>query len=106
MMMAMGTTTLEDYLQANPVDAVELARAAESVRQYVRAYKLREMREAQAMTQVELAQDLGVGQSQVSQIEHGNIGRSKVDTLRRYVEALGGQLDVQARFGDTRYVLT
>ncbi|MCL2482824.1 MAG: helix-turn-helix transcriptional regulator [Propionibacteriaceae bacterium] len=101
----MSTITMDEYLQRNPVDQEELARAVEEVRQYVRAYRLREIREAQSMTQVELARDLSVGQSQVSQIEHGHIGKSKVDTLRRYVEALGGELDVQARFGDTCYVL-
>ena len=101
----MTTTTVEEYLRQHPVDQAELAQAVDEVRQYVRAYRLREVRETRAMTQVELARDLGVGQSQVSQIEHGEIGRSKVDTLRRYVEALGGELDVQARFGDTRYVL-
>jgi len=101
----MTTISLGQYLQHNPVDETELSQAVDGVRQFVRAYHLREVRQAQAKTQVALAADLGVGQSQVSQIEHGDIGKSKVDTLRRYIEALGGELDIQARFGDTRYVL-
>jgi len=103
--MAMGIITLDEYLQQSPIDSEELAQAVEGVRQYVRAYRLREVRQAQAMTQVELAKDLGIGQNRVSQIENGDIDRSQVSTLRRYVEALGGQLSVEATFGDTRYVL-
>jgi transcriptional regulator with XRE-family HTH domain len=78
----------------------------DEMRQFARAYKLREVREAQAVTQVELAKDLGIGQNRVSQIERGDIDHSRVLTLRRYVEALGGHLSVEASFGDTRYVLT
>jgi len=102
----MATITLDEYLQHNPVDQTELDAAVDDVRQYARAYRLRELRQAQSTTQTQLAQQLGIGQSQISQIEQGDIGHSKIDTLRRYVEALGGQLDIQARFGDTRYMLT
>jgi len=101
----MTTISMDEYLRNNPVDKAELSQAVNEVRQYVRAYHLRELRQARAKTQVALAEDLGVGQSQISQIEHGDIGKSKVDTLRRYVEALGGELDVQARFGDIHYAL-
>jgi hypothetical protein len=41
---------------------------------------------------------MGVSQARVSQIEHGQIGG--LDTLRSYVVALGGTLDVVADFGD------
>jgi DNA-binding XRE family transcriptional regulator len=99
------TTTLEEQFRRRPVDPVELARAKEEMRQYARAYRLREVREAQEMTQVDVAQELGIGQNRVSQIERGDIGRSRIDTLRRYVEALGGRLSVEAEFGDTRYVV-
>jgi len=98
-------TTYEEMLEKRPVDPEELARLTDEVRQYVRAYRLRELREAQAMTQVGLASELGIGQNRVSQIERGDIAHSKVETLKRYVEALGGRLSVQAQFGDTNYVI-
>jgi len=45
-----------------------------------------------------MAERMGVSQARVSQIEHGQIGG--LDTLRSYVVALGGRLDVVADFGD------
>ena len=53
----------------------------------VRAYRLQELRESVAMTQKQLAERLGVGQNRVSNIEHGDLERVQIDTLRRYVEA-------------------
>jgi hypothetical protein len=46
----------------------------------------------------EMRKRLGITQARVSQIEHGQIGG--LDTLRSYVVALGGTLDVVADFGD------
>ena len=68
----------------------------------VRAYRLRELREASELTQVELAGRLHVSQNRVSRIEHGDIDRAQVDTLRKYVEALGGRLRVEVKLGDER----
>ena len=99
------TITLEEQLQLRPVDPAELAHLKNEMRQYARAYRLREVREAQAMTQVAVAKQLGIGQNRVSQIERGDIDHSQVDTLRRYVEALGGRLTVEAEFGDARYII-
>ncbi|HKT56174.1 MAG TPA: XRE family transcriptional regulator [Microbacterium sp.] len=60
------------------------------------------MREASRLTQVELAARLHVGQNRVSRIEHGDIERAQVDTLRKYVAAVGGQLRVEVELGDER----
>jgi len=63
---------------------------------------LAKLREARQMTQVDLGEELRVGQAAVSRIE----GRTDayVSTLRRYVEAMGGTLVILARFpeGDVR----
>jgi len=52
------------------------------------------------MTQVQLAETLGISQGNVSRLET----RSDVylSTLRSYVEALGGHLEIAAVFGDER----
>ena len=50
-----------------------------------------------------MAKVLVVSQKRVSNIEHGAVERAQVDTLRRYVEALGGTLLVEAKFGDETY---
>ena len=59
---------------------------------------LKDLRRAVERTQEELAASLGVGQDTVSRIER----RSDIllTTLRRYVEAMGGELNLVARFPD------
>jgi predicted XRE-type DNA-binding protein len=69
----------------------------------VRAHRLRELREQVSMTQTQLADLLEVTQRRVSSIERGQIDRTQVDTLRRYVEALGGELHVDVKLGDETF---
>lgn len=56
---------------------------------------LAEIRRLQGLTQVEMAERLGVAQSQIWRIESGR--DHKLSTLRRYVETVGGQLDLVVR---------
>ena len=58
--------------------------------------RLGDIREAVGKTQVELAAELRLGQGSVSKIERA--ADMYLSTLRRYVEALGGELEVLARF--------
>jgi DNA-binding Xre family transcriptional regulator len=64
------------------------------------ALALGELRQSRHVTQVQLAEALGISQGNVSRLE----GRSDVylSTLRSYVEALGGHLEIAAVFGDER----
>ncbi|WP_433297804.1 helix-turn-helix domain-containing protein [Pseudonocardia sp. CA-142604] len=71
----------------------------------VRAYRLREIRERQGVTQVDLAARMHVTQPSISALERGEIERAGIATIRAYVEALGGHLDVVADFGDQKIVL-
>jgi transcriptional regulator with XRE-family HTH domain len=59
---------------------------------------LSELRQARQMTQETLAQLLETSQPEVSKIER----RTDVylSTLRRYIEAMGGELEIVARFPD------
>ncbi|WP_222722729.1 helix-turn-helix domain-containing protein [Actinomadura alba] len=41
---------------------------------------------------------MGVSIARISQIEHGEV--TSIDVIGRYVEALGGHLDLVADFGD------
>lgn len=59
---------------------------------------LAEIRKMLDMTQAELAAKLEMTQGQVSQTESRQ--DLKLSTLRRYVRALDGELEVVARFGD------
>lgn len=59
---------------------------------------LRALREALGLTQAELAERLGRAQGELSRMERR--GDHLVSTLRAYVEALGGELELVARIGD------
>ncbi len=73
---------------------------AERVRAIEDALALAELRQSRHVTQVQLAETLGITQGNVSRLE----ARSDVylSTLRSYVEALGGHLEIAAVFGDER----
>lgn len=60
---------------------------------------LAELRKAQGMTQVQLAAAMGVRQPAVSRIEH-HPDRVGLSLLRRYVEGLGGRLEISIRWSD------
>ncbi len=59
---------------------------------------LREMRELAGKTQVEVATALEKAQGELSQFERRN--DHLLSSLQAYVEALGGELEVVAHFGD------
>jgi len=59
---------------------------------------LADLRRAQASTQQQLAKTLGVNQAWISRVERQT--DMYLSTLRSYVEALGGELEVSARFDD------
>ena len=57
---------------------------------------LRQLRESLEMTQADLAEQLDIGQHSVSRME--SRGDIKLSTLRTYIEALGGSLNISASF--------
>ena len=59
---------------------------------------LGELRKARALTQQQLARSLRVSQAQVSRIE--SQADLYLSTLRSYVEAMGGELELRVVFGD------
>jgi predicted XRE-type DNA-binding protein len=59
---------------------------------------LAELRRARAMTQAQLAEDLHVGQASIAKLERRT--DMYLSTLRRFVEAMGGDLDIVVRFPD------
>jgi len=60
---------------------------------------LADVRRRLDLTQVTVAERLAVSQADVSQIERGDAD-VRLSTLSRYVEALGGRLEVRAVFPD------
>ena len=66
--------------------------------------RLAEERKRHGLTQAQLAQAMGVTPGRVSQIERGEL--ATIDTVARYVQALGGKLDLIASFGDHTLTVT
>ena len=91
-----NTTNWRDVRRRRPPN--EHAVAAEKLR-----LRLAMLREQRGSSQVELANALGTSQSNVSQLERSN--DQMLSSIAKYVHALGGELELIARFGDTSYTL-
>jgi len=72
------------------------ARIAHEVKDAARVMTLYQLREARSLTQVNLAKVLEVNQGAVSRMEKRT--DMYVSTLRSYIQAMGGQLQVKAIF--------
>ena len=83
---------------------VEAARREAVGEQVAYEQSLAELRRARALTQAQLAETLGVPQSQVSRIERQ--AELYVSTLARYLEAMGGRLELWGVFEDRRVPLS
>jgi hypothetical protein len=78
--------------------AARKARIEEKAAALNTALTLHELRKVRSVSQEELAKKLAVGQPAVAKIERRS--DMYVSNLRRYVEALGGMLEISARFPD------
>jgi len=70
--------------------------AKEAARLIEEELTLRQLREAQHQSQEEVAATLGIKQPSVAKLERRT--DVYVRTLRKYVEALGGELEITAKF--------
>ncbi|MEW6270092.1 MAG: XRE family transcriptional regulator [Thermodesulfobacteriota bacterium] len=73
-------------------------RANERARALMAEMPLQELRNARHLTQEALATALGKTQPQISKLEKQS--DLYVSTLRSYIRAMGGELDIVARFPD------
>lgn len=87
-----------DGLKKKPFTPEQLERLEQRTRKTLLDMRLRELRKIAGVTQASLARRLKVSQGQISETE--NREDVLVSTLRRYVAALGGEIEVVARFGD------
>ncbi|MFT4124851.1 MAG: XRE family transcriptional regulator [Gordonia sp. (in: high G+C Gram-positive bacteria)] len=100
------TSSWSDVRAKRPVDDAVIAEHVARMKTEERAYRLREIREEQGVTQKELADRMAITQPTISALESGHLDRSGLATLRAYVEALGGTVEVTAIFGDRKLVLS
>jgi len=67
-------------------------------------HRLAGERKRHGLTQAQLANAMGVTPGRVSQIERGEV--ATIDAIARYIQALGGRLDLIASFGDHTLTVT
>jgi DNA-binding XRE family transcriptional regulator len=91
---------LSTKLQATPDGRAAVQRERRIMRDML---ALAELREARGMTQTQLTEAWDVSQRNISRIEHEQ--DVYLSTLRNYVEALGGHIEVTAVFADQRIPL-
>ena len=84
-------------LQAK-MDPADLADNKQRVREELQRMALEELRKARQLTQADMAEMLDVPQSSISRIEQR--ADMYLSTLRNYIHAMGGVLQVQAVFPD------
>ena len=74
------------------------AKAEEQTRQLLQEMPLQELRQARKMSQEQMAKSLHTKQSNVSRIEKRT--DMYISTLRGVIKAMGGDLEIVARFPD------
>jgi hypothetical protein len=93
----MATKRLEDYLAKLPAERREaIERRAQEL--IAEEHSLRELRRARERSRQDIADRLGINQAAVSKMERRT--DMYVSTLRGFVEAMGVELEVIARFPD------
>ena len=78
-------------------------RVADRKQELLQDLALQELRQARRLTQQQLAESLKISQASVSKME----GQSDMylSTLRRFLEAMGGELRIVARFPDGEFLI-
>jgi DNA-binding XRE family transcriptional regulator len=90
-------------IKTKKMDPERVARIQREAKAEIRALTLRQLREEAGKTQIELAELAAVTQSALSRIE--NREGNPLVALRRYVEALDGELEIVAVIGNKRIKL-
>lgn len=91
-------TKFRDVLKELPES--EQAAIEERKQELLAELPLQELRHARSLSQEELAEVLGVGQASVSKLERR--ADMYISTLRRFIEAMGGELEISAHFPEGR----
>jgi DNA-binding XRE family transcriptional regulator len=90
-------------IKRQKMDPERIARVRREARQELVELTLRQLREEVGKTQVELAELADMTQSALSRIERRE--DNPIEALRRYVGALGGELEIVAVIGNKRVTL-
>lgn len=103
--MAKRNITMKELREKRPVNEARVRKLRDSILVQSRAVRLSEFRKSLELTQNDIAELLGVDQSNISRIERGKFSNTEVGTLQAYIEALGGTLEIHARVGNKSHKL-
>lgn len=99
----MSTKPWKEVKRKTPDTPERRARSAARKQAMIDAMALGEIREKRGLTQTDVAKVMEVTQGRISRVERSP--DVYLSTLREYVEALGGRLEVTAVFDDQDRVL-
>ena len=94
---------IRDEIVAGAGGEEAVAKARHRNQAYIDGHRLAERRKALGLTQAEVGERMGVTKSRVSQIERGEV--STIEAVARYVQAVGGYIQISAVFGEDHYIL-
>lgn len=92
--------TVEQFMSDSGVTRAEVDEAKARMLEEMRVYELKEARKSRNLTQKQLAKNMGVSQKRVSILESGAVEHVEVSTLKRYLEGIGGTLQIMANLPD------
>ncbi len=102
--MSPKTRNFRDFVAPLDEDAGHRAAIDAEKQLILTAISLAELRREAGLTQEQLAERLGMSQENVSRIERAE--DTQLSTIRRYIEALGGSLELHAVFEDRDVPIT
>jgi hypothetical protein len=98
------TTKSWKSVRDSRLSPVAVARVVKRARAQLQELTLRELRQNLDLTQQQVADAADMTQSELSRIE--SRADHRISTLRRYAQALGGELEIAVVVGDQRVKLT
>src|SRR3954454_15237151 len=90
-------------IKGKKMDPARIARVRQEAKAELHALTLRQLREEAGKTQVEVGELAEVTQSALYRIERRE--DNPIETIRRYIEVLGGELELVAVIGNKRVKL-
>ena len=91
--------TLDDFIARRGFDRRRCREALKLIAECT-AHELQEARKAEHLTQMDVAERMGISQARVSELESGDVSSLKVSTLMRYAESPGRHVRGDHQIGD------
>ena len=92
--------SFEELTKSWNLDEKKLRKGVQQLLALVDGVKMAELRQVKRLTQSQMAKKLKIDQSNVSRIERGRFDSIEIRTLRKYIEALGGELEIRVKIDD------